>query len=103
VNPSVVRGGRNCSNGDATVATVTVQATDPSGISEVVAVVAGPGTQRVPMAAAGDGTYSATIGPFESQIPAGVTDFPAEVIVQATDGAGNKAGTTAKLTLRCTA
>ncbi|MDQ3979728.1 MAG: sigma-70 family RNA polymerase sigma factor [Actinomycetota bacterium] len=81
-------------------ATVSVHASDPSGIDSVVAVPALPGGHRVPMTGGG-GSYSATVGPFSaSSLPAG-TDLPGAVVVQAVDGAGNESAVTGPITLRC--
>ena len=100
ISPSRLRAGSGCSNSDPTTATVTVQASDPSGISSIAAVPAVPGGERVPMSGGG-GTYSATIGPFSgTTLPAG-TDLSGAVVVQAVDGNGNESAVTGSLTLRC--
>jgi RNA polymerase sigma factor (sigma-70 family) len=102
VSPSVIRAANgNCTNGNPTQATVSVSASDPSGIASITASVAGPGGGSVAMTPSGLGGYSAVVGPFSSPLPAGF-DFPAQVVVQATDGAGNTAATNTGLTIRCT-
>jgi DNA-directed RNA polymerase specialized sigma24 family protein len=80
-------------------ATVTVQASDPSGIGSIAAVPGLPGGQRVAMSGGG-GTYSATIGPFSTNVPIG-QDINSRVVVQAVDGEGNESATSAPITLSC--
>ena len=99
VSPSSVRAS-GCSGGGATTATVSVTATDASGISSVRATVAAPGGGGTNMASVGGGVYRATIGPFESPLPAGF-DLEGQVIVTATDSAGNTASINAGLTIVC--
>jgi hypothetical protein len=102
VSPSVVRAGTSCSNGDPTTATVTVRASDPSGIAAITASVPVGSSSTVPMQPDGDGTYSATVGPFTSPVPAG-TDLTVPVVVQATDASphNNTTAATGNVTLRC--
>jgi hypothetical protein len=53
------------------------------------------------MASSGGGSYSAVVGPFESLLPSGGGNLPGQVVVQATDTAGNQTVKSAGLTLRC--
>lgn len=104
VSPRVVKAGSRCTNGDPAQATVSVSATDPSGVRAVLVTVAGAGGGQTAMTPTGGGNYSATVGPFTSPLPAGA-DFTVQVLVQATDNADNPnvSTDTAPLTLRCTA
>jgi RNA polymerase sigma factor (sigma-70 family) len=100
VSPSVVRAGSQCDTPTARTATITIHASDPSGIGSI-SVVAGPSATAYPMANVGGDTYTATVGPFETLIPSGQT-IPFPVIVQATDSLGN--GPTSRqgtLTIAC--
>jgi RNA polymerase sigma factor (sigma-70 family) len=100
VSPAVVRAGAGCANDDPRQATVTIRASDRSGIASISVTVAAPGGGSTAMTPNGDGTFSATVGPFDS-VP-GRADFDTKVIVQASDRAGNPpAGMTADITLRC--
>ena len=87
VSPSVVRASSQCDSSDPRTATVTVHASDPSGIGSI-SVVAGPRGQSYPMVASGGDTYTATVGPFETLIPNGQT-IALPVVVQAKDAVGN--------------
>jgi hypothetical protein len=96
----VVRAGSQCDTPTARTATITIHASDPSGIGSI-SVVAGPSATAYPMANVGGDTYTATVGPFETLIPSGQT-IPFPVIVQATDSLGN--GPTSRqgtLTIAC--
>lgn len=99
VSPSAVRAS-GCSGGGDTTATVSVTATDASGIGSVRASVAGPASDSTALSHVGGGVYRGTIGPFESPLPAGV-DFPAHVVVSATDTHGNTGVTNTAFTIRC--
>jgi RNA polymerase sigma factor (sigma-70 family) len=99
ISPPVVRGGSGCSNNDSSTATVTVHASDPSGIAQVRAIPAAVGANSVFMSAAGGGTYTATIGPFDVPVP--VDELPGAVVVQARDNAGNESAISGSLTVRC--
>ena len=99
VSPSVVRARSGCS--EPGTATVTVHASDPSGIASI-SVTAGPSADRYSMSSSGGDTYTATVGPFQSLISNAV---PVPVIVQAADGAGNTNALSAPsgtLSIRCT-
>lgn len=99
VSPSAVRAS-GCSGGGDTTATVSVTATDASGIGSVRATVAGPASDSTALSHVGGGVYRGTIGPFESPLPPGV-DFPAHVVVSATDTQGNTGVTNTAFTIRC--
>ena len=102
VSPSTVRAGSKCTNGDPTTATVTANVTDASGVASVRLVAAGLDTMNVAMSPTSGGNYTATVGPFQSPLPAGNSlDLP--VVVQATDTVGNKTNGQGTITLRCTA
>lgn len=101
VSPSSVRA-TGCSGGGETRATVSVTVTDPSGVSSVRATVAAPGGGGTDLSPAGGGVYRGTIGPFESPLPPG-RDLTGQVIVTATDGAGNSDSDTTPITITCPA
>ena len=79
-------------------ATVSVHASDPSGIASVSAVPGLPGGGRVEMSGGG-GTYSATVGPFSS--PPLNRDLTSVVVVRAVDSQGNESATSGPITLSC--
>lgn len=103
ISPSVVSTGGSCANPDPRQATVTAKVVDASAIAKVEVIVAGPGSGRTPMGGGANGVYTAVVGPFDSSLPPG-SDFPAQVLVQATDAAGNSTlQRGGEVTLRCQA
>ncbi|MEW6154347.1 MAG: hypothetical protein AB1673_10225 [Actinomycetota bacterium] len=101
VSPSTVRPNGTCTNADPMQTTVTVTASDPSGVSSVTAMLSTDPESLRTMTASGAGSYSATLGPFKA-LNAHLQEIALPVLVSATDGAGNESITSVRLTLRCT-
>ncbi len=79
--------------------TVTVQASDPSGIESVELRVGGPSPETIEMTPAGNGVYSATVGPVPGT--PGVSTMSVSLTARATDGAGNVATRAGSFILQC--
>lgn len=93
--------GRECSTGLPRASTVSVTASDPSGVGSVTLQYSGPPSGSQQMAGSG-GSYSATIGPFTSQqVPPG-SAVTLSVTVRATDGHGNPSSARGSLVVSCT-
>lgn len=102
VSPGVMRGGSDCAPGPADQVTVTVSASDPSGIASITAAIHGVApAPSAAMANTGGDTYSATLGPVDSPLDPGLGDFSAPVVVTAVDGAGNQNVVSGTVILRC--
>lgn len=97
-NPDTIRAGSACSNSDARFTTVSVRATDPSGVESVVLVVGTSSPTTVAMNLVGNGIYQAPVGPLAGTGP-GTTTIG--LTARATDGAGNVAVSQGSLVLRC--
>lgn len=93
--------GRGCATGLPRASTVSVTASDPSGIGAVSVQYSGPPSGSQQMVGSG-GSYSATIGPFTAeQVPAG-SSVTLAVAVRATDGHGNASTARGSLLVSCT-
>ena len=97
-NPDTIRAGSACSNSDARSTTVSVRATDASGVDSVALVVGTSSPMTVAMDPVGSGIYQATVGPLAGTGP-GTTTI--QLTARATDGAGNVAVSQGALVLRC--
>lgn len=98
LDPSRIRSNPQCRGDDPTTSTVSVAASDASGVAGVTVAATTPENGDVSMTPGRAGIWTATVGPFPS-----VTRAPAEVIltVVARDGAGNTATAQATLQVRC--
>ncbi len=97
--PGAIRAVTPCVVGSPRSTTVTVQASDPSGIASVVLTVGGPSAATIAMDPVGGGTYQATVGPMPGTPNEPTLTVP--LTATATDGAGNVARSRGSFVLRC--
>ncbi len=102
VDPGQVRAGSSCTNTDPRQTTVTVIATDESGLRSVVLIRGAPEAGQTPMVAGVNGRWTVTIGPFAgASLTRNNPSATVSLTVRATDAAGNTAESRSSLIIRC--
>ena len=101
VTPGTIRAVTPCVIGSPRSATVTVTATDASGIGSVVLEVGAPASEMLTMAPSGGGTYTVVLGPYAGT--ANLQTVTVALTATATDRAGNAATRSGSFVLQCVA
>ncbi len=97
--PASIRAVTPCVIGSPRASTVSVTATDRSGIESVTLEVGGPSPSTVAMNPVGRGVYQATVGPLAGT--PGVSTATVPLTARATDGVGNVATSGGALVVQC--